>query len=160
MERLDEFRRADGKADALSCHGTGLGESLHHDQIIVLLQQRQNRLAAEVHIRLVYHDQRFRVVPDDLLHSGCRQGNAGGCVGVREHNAAVGLVVVLRHDLQLVVQRLHFIRNAEQVAPYRVKRIGDVREQNGQIAVEKVWKIIANTSSDPTPVNTWDSSTP
>ena len=66
-----------------------------------------------------------------------RYATPGRGVRVGQHDAAVRPVVVADVHAEVCVQRHGLIRDAEQVAPDRVERIGDVRIQDGLVRTEE-----------------------
>ena len=62
IEIFDDLLIGNGKPYTCSRKTSRLGKSLHHKQIIVLVQQRHSTLCAEIHIRFVDHHQLLRIV--------------------------------------------------------------------------------------------------
>ena len=66
-----------------------------------------------------------------------RQAAPGRRVRVGQHHAAVRPVIVADVHAEVFGQRHGLIRDAEQVAPDRIERIGDIRVQDGLIRTEE-----------------------
>ena len=85
-------------------------------------------LPAEVHIGLVDDHHAVRVGLHDPLHLIPAQGQAGGGVGVGDHNGLVPPVVVPGVQGEVLLQGDHVGLDAVQVAEHGVKAVGEVGE--------------------------------
>ena len=126
----------DGKANPLSGHGSGLGEGLDHQQVVIFLQQRQGSLSAEVHIGFIDDDNTVRIAGHDPLDLIRRHLQAGRGVGVGDDHPAVLLTghcrqIIFRPDGEIFLKGRTLIGNSVQVCPDIIEGIGDIREQNG-----------------------------
>ena len=66
-----------------------------------------------------------------------RYAAAGRRIRVRQHDTAVRLVVITHIDAEILVKRHVFVRNAEQIAPHRIERVGDIRIENRLVRAEE-----------------------
>ncbi len=133
----DQRRRAERVSDPHTGHGAGFAECLHHQQVLIAVQERAGRNASEIDIGLVHDHHHVLIVPQDILHLLKRQETAGRRVWIRENDAAVRLIVIPGTDVEIRVQRPRFIGDPEKFRPHRIEGIGHVREQDGLIRVEK-----------------------
>ena len=76
-------------------------------------------------------------MPQNILDHLLRGFHTGGRVGVREDHAPVLLIIVLRHDVKILIQRLRLIGNPEHVCPDIIKRIGNIGKQDRFSTVKK-----------------------
>ena len=68
IQRLDQIRMTDGKADAHTGHGTGFTEGLYHQQDRVLCSQFQSGFSAKINICFIYDHHNVLIMTDDILH--------------------------------------------------------------------------------------------
>ena len=66
-----------------------------------------------------------------------RERTAGRCVRIGQDNAAVRLVIIAQIDAEVLVERHGLIRDAEQITPDRVERIGNVGVEDGLTRAEE-----------------------
>ena len=137
IQYSNQIRVGNCKSNSHTCHRTGFRESLHHNQIIVFVNQRQYRCSAKVNIRFINDDNAVWIVLNDVLNVCNRQSNASWCVRIREYNAAIFCIIIFFYQFKAVIQRLFFIRNLEQFRPYRIESICDIRKENRLFRVEK-----------------------
>ena len=103
----------------------------------IRVKQENRALRAEVHIRLVDDDNAVLIVLQQVLEELERHTAAGRRVRVRQDDTAVRLVVITHIDAEILVERHVFVRNAEQIAPDRIERIGDVWIENRLVRAEE-----------------------
>ena len=137
LERGNQRFRAERIADAHARERARFAGCLHDEQVFVFIQQRNRALCAEVHIRLVDDDNAVLIVLQQVLEELERHAAAGRRVRVRQDDTAVRLVVIAHIDAEILVERHVFVRNAEQIAPDRIERVGDVRIENGLVRAEE-----------------------
>ena len=122
----DQPRPGDAVAQPRARQVVGLGESVRDNEVLVLFQQRQ---AAEpgrgkLYIGLVHHHNVVGVGTQHFLNGGHRGQQAGGGVGVGNHDRLVQAAVLFQVDGQVVLQRDDMLRNMQQIAQNRVKTVG------------------------------------
>ena len=137
LERGNQRLRAERVADAHARERARLAGRLHDEQVFVLAEQRNRALRAEVHIRLVDDDNAVLIVLQQVLEEPERYAAAGRRVRVRQDDTAVRLVVITHIDAEILVERHVFVRNAEQIAPDRIERVGDIRVEDGLVRAEE-----------------------
>ncbi len=94
-------------------------------------------MRAEVDIGLVDDNHAVLVMLQKILKEIQRYAASGRRVWIGKDNAAVRLVVVADAHTEIPVQRHGFVRDAEQIAPDRIERIGDIRIKDRPVRAEK-----------------------
>ena len=122
----NEAGAAHGKAQPRSCQLAGFREGLHHQQVVVPVNERHAALAAKVHIGLIHNDHIVRVRFQDALDGTAGQGQAGGGVGVCDDDGLVQAVVIGGVKGEILLQRDDMAGDMHQPAPDAVTAVGDV----------------------------------
>ena len=122
----DEAGAAHGKAQPRTGQLAGFREGLHHQQVVVPVNERHAALAAKVHIGLIHNDHIVRVRFQDALDGTAGQGQTGGGVGVGDDDGLVQAVVIGGVKGEILLQRNDMAGDMHQPAPDAVTAVGDV----------------------------------
>ena len=117
--------------------GPGFGGSLHHQQVGVLVNQRNCALGTEVYIGLVHDDHHVRIGPQQLLHHVQPHGDAGGGVGIAQHHPAVVPAQFVHRVREIRIHGHPAALEAEVASVHRVKAVGNPGKHHLSVRVEK-----------------------
>ena len=139
-EIFDQFLAAYGITHPQTGHGPGLAECLHHQKIVIFLYEGKSALTAKVNIGFIHNHHHIPIGPQDLLHQRQRLVDPGGSIGIGKNHPSVGTPVILRANVECLVQRTGLIGNPVQLGPHVIEGIGDIGKQDGPVPVEKSQK--------------------
>jgi len=131
LELVEHARAAEHVADAHAGERERLAERAQDDQVLVLLERRAHREAAELEVGLVDHDERVGRV-EDALHLAAREQVARGVVGARyDREVDVALRQALAHGVNVngvvaAARHLHHLGVREE----RVVRVDRERRRH------------------------------
>ena len=137
VQRLDQIRMANGVTDAQARQRPRFRQRVRHQQLRITADQRHHRLAAEVDVSLVDDHYRIAVGTQQALDVGDWHKASGRRIGLRKHDAAIGLQVIIDGDFKRGVQRYLFVGNAVEATVDRIKTVGDVRKQHRCLVFEQ-----------------------
>ena len=137
IQGFNQCRASQRKANAHTCHGTGLAEGLDHQQVVIPGQQLPGGGACKVNVCLIHDYNNILVGLYNFLYLVQGHIEACGRIGVWEYNSPIFPFIIQRPDSHISVQCRRLIGNPVQICPNLVKGIGDVRKQHRPLGVKK-----------------------
>ena len=137
IQITDQFFAPGRKSDPHAGERAGLGKSLHHQEVLIFSGQSEHALTAEIDVGFIHNYDHIFIAVEDIRHIRLLHGNAGGRIRIRENDPAVLPVIVFLYDPEVLIQRDRPVGDPEQIRPYIIERIGDIRKQYRLFRIEE-----------------------
>ena len=126
----DQPRLADAEPEPRPGQAARFGKGAHNEQVVVFLHKRQAGCPrpGKIDIRLVHNHNVVGVCAHNVLNLRNRGQQARRRVGVRDYDRAAKAMVGGKVDCEILPQRQHPGRHAEQVAQNGVEAVGNIGE--------------------------------